>query len=243
LCNTDENPDKEALYLDQMQAQNVAGIIYSPTRQLANSFTDLDISVPTVIIDRAVRSSDVDMVLIDNVDAAYRLAEHLIENGYRHIAGLFGEASVTGRQRRQGYEQALQARDLDPPDGQAIYIPPRIEAGRATALELLTRDHPPDAIFTTNSLLTAGALMAIRERGLRIPDEVGLVGFDETTWGGLVDPAVTIIAQPTYEIGTTAAELLLQRVEKPDRPPRKVILHGELVARGSSVRLQTVSVK
>jgi LacI family fructose operon transcriptional repressor len=234
LCNTDENLDKEALYLDRMQAQNVAGIIYSPTRQSANTFADLDISVPTVIIDRAVRSSDVDMVLIDNVDAAYRLAEHLIANGYRRIAGLFGEASVTGRERRQGYEQALQAHDLAPPKGQALYIPPRIEAGRATALKLLSQDPPPDAIFTTNSLLNAGALMAIRERGLSIPDQVGLVGFDETTWGGLVEPAVTIISQPTYEIGTTAAELLLQRVEKPDRPPRKVILHGALVVRGSS---------
>jgi LacI family fructose operon transcriptional repressor len=234
LCNADENPDKEALYLEQMQAQNVAGIIYSPTRQAAENYADLDISAPTVIIDRAVRSSDVDMVLIDNVDAAYRLTEHLIENGYRRIAGLFGEASVTGRERRQGYEQALQAHDLAPPKEQARYVPPRIEAGKSAALELLAQDQPPDAIVTTNSLLTAGALMAIRHLGLTIPDDVGLVGFDETTWGGLVEPAVTIISQPTYEIGATAAELLLQRVEKPDRPPRKVILHGELVVRGSS---------
>jgi LacI family fructose operon transcriptional repressor len=234
LCNADENPKKEALYLEQMQAQNVAGIIYSPTRQAADNYPDLDISAPTVIIDRAVRSSDVDMVLIDNVDAAYRLTEHLIENGYRRIAGLFGEASVTGRERRQGYEQALQAHDLAPPDGQAIYIPPKIEAGKTNALKLLTRDQLPDAVVTTNSLLTAGALMAIRDLGLSIPDDVALVGFDETTWGALVEPAVTIIAQPTYEIGATAAELLLQRVEEPDRPPRKVILRGELVARGSS---------
>jgi LacI family fructose operon transcriptional repressor len=234
LCNADENPEKEALYLEQMQAQNVAGIIYSPTRQVAESYPDLDISAPTVIIDRAVRSSDVDMVLIDNVDAAYRLTEHLIENGYRRIAGLFGEASVTGRERRQGYEQALQAHDLAPPKGQARYVPPRIESGKSAALELLAQDQPPDAIVTTNSLLTAGALMATRDLGLSIPDDVALVGFDETTWGALVEPAVTIISQPTYEIGATAAELLLQRVEKPDRPPRKVILRGELVARGSS---------
>jgi LacI family fructose operon transcriptional repressor len=242
LCNADENPDKEALYLEQMQAQNVAGIIYSPTRQAAENYADLDISAPTVIIDRAVRSNDVDMVLIDNVDAAYRLTKHLIENGYRRIGGLFGEASVTGRERRQGYEQALQDCDLASPEGQALYVPPRIQAGRATALELLTQDLPPDAIVTTNSLLTAGALMAIRERGLRVPKEIGLVGFDETTWGAFVEPAVTIIAQPTYEIGTTAAELLLQRVENPDRPPRKVILHGKLVVRGSSAPRNSVQV-
>lgn len=234
LCNTDENPEKEILYLDRMQAENVAGIIYSPTRQSAESFPDLDISVPTVIIDRAVRSGDVDQVLIDNVDAAYRLTEHLIQNDYRRIAALAGEASVTGRQRRQGYENALEAHGLAPPAGQTRYIPPKIEAGRETALDILADGQPPDAILTTNSLLTAGALMAIRERGLAIPEDVGLVGFDETTWGKLVEPAVTIIAQPTYEIGTTAAELLLQRVTRPDRAPRKVILQGQLVIGGSS---------
>ncbi|MFO7741781.1 MAG: LacI family DNA-binding transcriptional regulator [Anaerolineae bacterium] len=234
LCNTDEDPAKEALYLQQMQAQKVAGIIYSPTRQSAHNFSNLDISAPTVVIDRAVRSAAVDMVLIDNVDAAYRLTLHLIENGFRRIAGLFGDASVTGRQRREGYERALQESDLRPPAGQALYIPPKIEAGRETALELLTQDQPPDAVVTTNSLLTAGALMAIRERGLPIPDAVGLVGFDDTTWGALVEPAVTIIAQPTYEIGATAAKLLLEREEQPDRSPRKVILQGKLVVRGSS---------
>ena len=238
LCNADEDPEKEMLYLERMQAQNVAGIIYSPTRRSAESFPDLDISVPTVIIDRAVRSSEVDMVLIDNVDAAYRLTEHLIENGYRRIAGLFGKASVTGRERRQGYEEALQAHHLAPPDRQARYIAPKIEAGKATALRILAHDRPPDAILTTNSLLTAGTLMAIRERGLLTPDDVGLVSSDETTWGALVEPAVTIIAQPTYEIGNTAAGLLLQRVENPDRSPRKVILQGDLVARGSSAPRQ-----
>ena len=238
LCNTDENPEKETLYLDQMQAQNVAGIIFSPTRQSAESFPELGISVPTVVIDRAVRDSDVDMVIIDNVDCAYRLTEHLIENGYRRIAGLFGEASVTGRQRREGYEQALQAHRLEPPEGQARYIPPKIEAGKATASRILAQTPRPDAIVTTNSLLTAGAFMAIREQGLTIPDDVGLVGFDETTWGALVEPAITIIAQPTYEIGATAAELLLQRVKEPDRSPRKVILQGKLVVRGSSAPSQ-----
>jgi len=234
LCNADEDPDKEILYLDQMEAQNVAGIIYSPTRHAATHYQELNISVPTVVIDRAVHSTDVDQVLIDNVDAAYRLAEHLIENGFRRVAGLFGEASVTGRERRQGYEEALRAHGLTPPERQVVHIPPKIEAGLTTALRLLDQDKPPDAIFTSNSLLTAGALIAIRDRGLTVPDDIGLVGFDETTWGRLVEPSITIIAQPTYEIGSTAADLLLQRVRQPDRSPRKVILQGRMHVRGSS---------
>jgi len=93
---------------------------------------------------------------------------------------------------------------------------------------------PPDALFTMNSLLAAGALQAIQERHLTIPDDIALVTFDETTWATLVQPAITLIAQPTYEIGKTAAELLLQRIADPGRSTRKVILKGQLLVRGSS---------
>src|SRR5438874_1643715 len=93
LCNTDENPEKEAIYLNLMHDQNVAGVIFSPTRQTAAKFTDANITFPTVIIDRLIHDADVDMVLLDNVDAGYRLTTHLIENGYRRIGALCGETS------------------------------------------------------------------------------------------------------------------------------------------------------
>lgn len=234
LCNTDEDPEKEEIYLDLMHSKNVAGVIFSPTRQTAGRFSELDLTFPTVLIDRDAPDSEVDMVLIDNVDSGYRLAVHLIRNGYRRIAGIFGEMSTTGRQRRQGFETALREHNLTPPEGMARYIPPRIDAGHTTVLEYLQSDDPPDAVFTTNSLLTAGALLAIRECGLTIPDDVALVGFDETTWSTLVEPAITVIAQPTEEIGTLATELLLQRIASPDRPAREVTLKGKLLERGSS---------
>src|SRR5438067_13447071 len=99
---------------------------------------------------------------------------------------------------------------------------------------MLDATQPPDAFFTTNSLLAAGVLQAIRERNLTIPDDIALVTFDETTWASLVQPAITLIAQPTYGIGKTAAELLLQRIADPHRPTRQVILKGQLLVRGSS---------
>src|SRR4030095_11187386 len=85
------------------------------------------------------------------------------------------------------------------------------------ARELLSQSHRPDAIFTSNSLLTAGAFQAIRDSHLKVPNDVALVGFDETTWGELVDPPITLIAQPTEEIGRTATELLFQRIAEPTR--------------------------
>jgi LacI family transcriptional regulator, fructose operon transcriptional repressor len=235
LCNTDENPEKEAIYLNLMRDENVAGVIFSPTRQTLVSFTAANLNFPLVVIDRSIPNGDVDVVLLDNVDAAYRLTTHLIENGYSRIAALCGETSTTGQERRLGYEKALRAHGLSPAPELVKYVQPKIEVGYAAALKMLALEYPLDAILTTNSLLGAGVLQAIRERDLTIPDDITLVTFDDTTWASLVQPPITLIAQPTYEIGKTATELLLQRVADPDRPTRQVILKGQLLARGSSI--------
>lgn len=242
LCNSDEEPDKEALYLNLLRDENVSGVILSPTKQTSDDFDAISLNIPTVIIDRTIKHGDVDMVMIDNVDAAYRLTCHLIENGYRRFGALFGEASTTGRERRQGFEKALREYDLTPIVMR--YLPPRIEAGHEATLAILTAPDRPEAILATNSLLSAGALEAIQELNLAIPNDVALVGFDETTWTTLVQPTLTVIAQPTYEIGQTAMDLLLKRIEQPDAPARQVILKGQLLARGSSAarRLQAVAV-
>ena len=233
LCNTDENPEKEALYLNLMLDTSVAGAIISPTRQTVANLTAANFSFPTVVVDRSIANGDVDAVLLDNVDAAYRLTTHLIEQGYRRIAALCSEMS-TGLERQAGYEKALRAHGLAPKADHMKYVAPKIETGYVAALKMLDASEPPDAFFTVNSMLAAGALQAIRERNLRIPDDIALVTFDETTWASLVQPAITLIAQPTYEIGKTAAELLLQRIAEPGRPTRQVILKGQLQVRGSS---------
>lgn len=232
LCNSDEDPAKETLYLNQLRDENVSGVILSPTRQTSDDFDALSLNIPTVIIDRSIRHGEVDIVMIDNVDAGYRLTRHLIENGYRRIGALFGEASTTGRERRQGFEKALREHDLTP--AVMRYLPPRIQAGHEAALAILSAPDRPDAILASNSLLSAGALEAIRELNLIIPNDVALAGFDETTWSTLVQPTLTVIAQPTYEIGQTAMELLLKRIAQPDAPVRQVILKGQLMARKSS---------
>ncbi len=176
--------------------------------------------------------SDVDMVLLDNVAAAYELTTHLIENGYRNFAGLFGNASTTGKERSRGFQKALKDHQLSPIA--VHFIAPRIKQGYETTMSLLAQNQKPDAIFTSNSLITAGTFQAIRASKLSVPGEVALVGFDETTWGALVDPPITIIAQPTEEIGRTATELLFQRITEPGRSPKTVILKGKLLQRGSS---------
>jgi LacI family fructose operon transcriptional repressor len=234
LCNTDEDPEKEAIYLKLMRDESVAGVIFSPTRQTATNFTWASIGFPIVVVDRSVTGSDIDIVLLDNVDAGYRLTTHLIEHGYRDIAAICGDMSTTGRERYAGYEKALHEHGLSASAEHVKYIQPKIEAGYAAALKMIDTTPLPDAFFTTNSLITAGVLQAMRERNLTIPDDVALVSFDETTWASLVQPPITLIAQPTYEIGRTATELLLQRIADPTRSTRQVILKGQLLVRGSS---------
>src|SRR5258706_1263394 len=233
LCNRDEDPEKDAIYLNLMRDTSVAGAIMSPTRQTIANFADSKLPFPIVIVDRSVSNSDVDAVLLDNVDAAYRLTTHLIDQDYRRIAALYSEMS-TGLERQLGYEKALRARGLAPKTEYMKNIPPKVDAGYAATLKMIDLGEPPDALFTVNSLIAVGALQAIRERNLTIPDDIALVTFDESTCSPLVQPAITLIAQPTYEIGKTAAELLLQRVADPVRPTRQVILKGQLCVRGSS---------
>lgn len=234
LCNTDEQAEKEANYLNVMRDTNAAGVIISPTRQTAANLKNAAISFPLVVVDRSIESEDIDTVMLDNVDAAYRLTAHVIEQGYRRIGALYSEMS-TGLERQMGFERALREHGLVPRSEHIRYVAPRIEAGYAATLKILDGgSEPPDALFTVNSQLAAGALQALRERKLVVPDDMALVTFDETSWTSLVQPAITLIAQPTYEIGKAAAELLLQRIAEPERPARQVMLRGKLLVRGSS---------
>jgi LacI family transcriptional regulator, fructose operon transcriptional repressor len=234
LCNNDENPEKEARYLSLLRDENVAGVILSPTRQTADNFAETSaLNLPMVVIDRRVRNAEVDNILIDNVQAAGALTTHLIEHGYRHIGAIFGMGSTTGRERREGFVQALKAHDLQPATDLIKYANAREEDGFNTTLQLLQLPEPPEAILTSNSLLAAGVLRALRESKKAIPEEVAFASFDETTWARLVVPSLTVIEQPTYEIGRTATELLLKRIQDPKRSHREVILKAKLIVRQS----------
>ncbi|KAA3646523.1 MAG: LacI family transcriptional regulator [Chloroflexi bacterium] len=237
LCNTDEDPEKEALYIDLMRDENVAGVILAPTRKTAKNFTKMRLGYPTVVIDRSVPindSSKHDLILIDNQDAAYRLTTHLIENGYKNIAGLFGKDSYTGKERHRGFIKALKENKMAIPDEYVRFVPSKKAAGCAAAQELFELKSPPDALLTTNSLFTAGVLEAAQESSLSIPADIALAGFDDAPWTTLVEPKITVIAQPTMEIGRSATELLLNRISEPDLLARKITLQGKLIARQSS---------
>jgi LacI family fructose operon transcriptional repressor len=234
LCNTDEDVEKERKCLDLLRVENVAGIILSPTKKgIANFTKTYVLDMPMVMIDRHVNNFDVDNVLIDNVTSAQTIVSHLIEHGYRRIAGIFGSESTTGQERYEGFVKALKDRNVKPVQELMRYTDPREDEGFATAIKLLQLDNRPDAIFTSNSLLASGVLRAIRQSKLIIPDEIAMASFDDTSWARLVEPPITVIEQPTYEIGRTATEMLIQRINDPTRAIREVVLKTKLIIRQS----------
>lgn len=234
LCNSDENPGKESKYIDLMLDENVAGLILSPTKQRADNFSEsLKNKLPIVVIDRKVKHVEIDSVLVDNIEASTKMVEHLIDHGKKRIAGMFGKGSTTGRERHKGFLNSLEKAGLEPSPELVCFVKAKEQDGYETMLELLDLAEPPDAIFISNSLLAAGAIRAIKERNKKIPDDIAVGAFDETVWSRLIDPPLTVIEQPTYEIGKIAAELVIQRIEDPSRATRETVLKGNLIKRQS----------
>lgn len=233
LCNTDESAEKEAMYLRLMQEERVTGVIFSPTREVAQHFDAGPYEFPLVMIDRAGPAGRVDAVTLDNRDAAARLVEHLVERGRTRIIGLFGNASTTGLERHDGFATALARHGLPV---RAEFVEPNADAAFARVGVWLDGPHDarPDAVFASNGLLLLGAFRALRARGLMLPHAVALAGFDNDAWTELVEPGITVIAQPVYEIGRSAMSLLTQRLAEPGMPPRTLVLPGEMIVRGST---------
>lgn len=233
LCNTDEDPGREESCLELMRDENVSGVILAPSLRLLSGFRAADYPFPLVLVDRCEPDTVADAVVLDNVEAARVLTTHVIENGHRRILFLHGASSATGRQRLEGYAAAMAAHGLAP---ESVGVAPVADRSREVAQLLLARPSLPDAVLASSGLILLGLTQALRDASRSVPGDVAIAGFDDLPWTRLVDPGVTVIAQPTYDIGRAAAELLLQRISDPDKSVRRIVLRGELVVRGSTGR-------
>ncbi|WP_298957537.1 LacI family DNA-binding transcriptional regulator [uncultured Methylobacterium sp.] len=231
LCNTDEDPQREALYLRLMEEERVTGVIFAPTTATADGLRAGSLGFPVVLIDRTGPPGLHDGVVLDNVAAGTALVDHLVERGVSRIGGLFGSTSSTARERRAGYEAAMARHGLAP---EARTVLPNAEAAEAEAARWLAEPGRPAALIVSNGLLLMGALRAARTLRLSVPGDLALAGFDNEPWTDLVEPGLTVVEQPVDEIGRQAMRLLFDRLERPDQPVRRVVLCGRLVVRGST---------
>jgi LacI family transcriptional regulator len=237
LCNMDEDSSKEASYIELAAAENVAGVILTPSGPRTDIAPLVNLGIPTVLADRRLPQALVDCVMVDNLNGARQAVSHLISGGFKRIACITGPLwTTTGAERHEGYVRALGEAGVESEESLVRVADFREAGGKAAMKGLLLQAEPPDAVFVTNHLMAIGALQEIAEAGLDIPGDIGVVSFDDMSWSLLLRPPLTAVAQPAYELGIETGRLLLSRVGGYGGAARFVTLAPVLHVRGSSVR-------
>lgn len=226
ICNADDSAEKERAYVQVLRARQTDGLIINTTGQNRQLFQELaDSGFPLVLLDRKLEGVQADAVTLDNAKGTALAMAHLLGRGYRRIAiVVYPPHGLSSRtERLEGYRRALAEADI-PVDDELVKIAgARPGAAREAVHELLAMRPIPEAIFATNYLINLEVLAAVREAGLSVPRDIGIMGFDDAEWTPLLDPPLTTVAQPTYDMGRRAAELLVKRIES--KRPRKPMLH------------------
>jgi DNA-binding LacI/PurR family transcriptional regulator len=232
LCNTDETVEKQRAYLQVLAGERVLGVIVAPADRRGTGLGPLlDLGIPVVAFDRMVADDRTDVVICDNTDATRKATEHLIWLGHRRVAYVGGRQDVeTGAERLEGYTDAMRAAGLTP---FAVNGGFRREIAEQEAKALLELEQRPTALVVANNLMAIGVLRAVKSAGLRIPEDVAVVAVDDPPWAELVDPPLTVVAQPVRKMADTAIELLLERVERRRTEPTRIVLPLDLRIRAS----------
>lgn len=236
LCNSDGDRNRELLYLDLLVQKQVDGVLLVPTGDHAELAARLRTrNIPVVVIDRDVSDAPIDRAHIDNVAGGCMATRYLIELGHRRIGYIGGPphlSPVPGR--GAGYLRALEEADLSIDDRLIVAGNFRDVGGYNGTQALLALPDRPTAIFAGNDLMAIGALAAARAAGIAVPAELSIVGFDDIHLAGYINPPLTTVAQPKYELGVIAAELLLARLADPELPPQRRLLQAHLAVRHST---------
>ncbi len=240
LGNSDEDPQQEQKLISMLLEEAVAGLIIAPTNIDADRYQPLfSSSTPVVVIDRRLPKADLDMVLVNGYAGAQKAVDYLAGLGHERIGFVGGlkHLSVMS-ERERGYVDALKKNQLPSLDAYLRNGNNRQDGGYQAMLELLSLEQPPSAVLIANNLMTLGGLQAIHESGLEIPEHISLVGFDDMDWAPSLRPPLTVVAQPAYEMGVSAASLLLDRIRTPGQPHQVVVLDTQLVIRASCQDIQ-----
>ena len=235
LGNTSGKMEKEDHYINVLLTQQVAGIIFVAAGDQTSAVKELLIQkFPVVLVDRDLDEIQVDAVLLDNYNCGYMATDHLIQLGHKCIGLVTGPFNLTpSAERIVGYKDALNNAGLKCDDQLMIKGNFNPKSGYEAANVLLSLSKRPSAIFAMNDLMAIGVIRAATEQGLKIPDDLAIVVFDDIELASYTIPPLTTIAQPTKGISQLAVELLTERIDQPDLKPRRIIMNGELVVRGT----------
>ena len=236
LCNTDENLTKQHQYLDFLISQQVDGVMIAPYDFDARNLAKLrKRNIPTVLLDRRIMGWEVDSVLGDSVSGALALVRHLIQLGHTQIAMISGPVTTsTAKDRIVGYCMALAEAGISVEPRLIKHGEYRDTSGEELVYQLLDQGLQPTAVFAANNALAMGVIAALGKRGLRIPQDIALVSFDDMPNASRLFPFLTVVTQPAYELGVNAAQLMLSRLDSDvSLRPRHVVLPVRLIVRHS----------
>jgi LacI family transcriptional regulator len=235
LCNSDEDPTKERAYLSLLAEKRVDGIVFVASgNDRSGVEAVLQQKIPMVVLDRELKGTKCDAIVVDNRAGACRATQHLLDGNHRRIGCVCGPTNlVSARDRLQGYQDAFTKARLR---ADAKWIQPgdfHIEGGYTAVQALLDLPNPITAVFAANDLMAIGVLRGIAARGLRVPEDIAVVGFDGISLGRYTQPPLTTMAQPIREIGKLATDLVLSRVNGERKEPQIHRLETKLVVRTS----------
>jgi LacI family transcriptional regulator len=235
LASYNEQPEHEERRLELFRAEGVRGLIFAGSRAPSRLYLDLaKAGIALVAVSRDAARLPADQVTVANQDGAHAAVSHLIRLGHKRIAMINGPlALTTARDRLAGYEEAAREANLPVDNRLIVHTDFKHSGGYDAMRQLLLSPEPPTAVFAASNLLTLGALQAIHELRLAIPKDIAIVGFDEMPWAMSLRPPLTTVAQPAFDVGRTAAELLLARIREPALPLRRVVLETRLIIRSS----------
>jgi LacI family transcriptional regulator len=245
LAQSNESYEREKVDIKALFNSRVDGLLISITRETKN-FDHIESviskGIPVVFYDRAYNTTLCSNVVVDDYVGAKEAVNHLIDQGYRKIAFLEGSPGLLiTKDRKRGYEDALKEHQLTIRDNYIeACVAGSLEEAKGATKKLMSLPDPPDAIFAANDPMATGAMQTIKALGLRIPQEVGVVGFSNWSYGSLLEPSLTTVDQPGYEMGQEAARLLIRQIEVADKEqdsaPETKVLKTRLIVRDSSLR-------
>ncbi len=240
IAQSNESYETEVSNARVMMANQVDGLLVSVTKETMN-FDHLIAfkrkGIPIVFFNRICEDMDVPKVVVDDYDGAFRAVEHLIQIGKKRIAHLAGPENLSiSRRRLNGYHAALRKFNIPVDESLIISYDLTMEKVNIYINHLLNLPNPPDALFAINDPTAIEAIQIIKKRGLRIPEDIAVVGFSNDQISGLIEPSLTTVSQPVTQMGETAADLLLQLIKTDINQwkPITKILNTELIIRKST---------
>lgn len=240
VCQSMEDSQREIETLEAMLAHQISGLLISISENTKNNapfISALDRGYPIVFFDRVFDNLDASCVVVDDFDGAFQAVQHLIQSGYREIGYIGGAKNLNiQRKRLHGYKEALKENNIGINKDWIVSTGLNEKDGITGARILLNSKKFPRAIFCINDPVAMGVYSVVREKGLRIPDDVAIIGFTDDPIVRLLDPPLSTISQPKVEMGKSAARLLLEQITHSEEEfvPRVVTLKTRLVVRGST---------